>query len=444
MKSSEYINEQRREYSLYVLTSRAIPAVSDGLKAAARRVLWVARDGKKYKSATLAGATLPIHPHAPPESTINTLAAPQGNNIPLFHGVGAFGTHLNPTAYGASRYTSIVISQFTKDVIFRDIEIIPMKENYDSTQMEPVHFLPLVPVVLLNPTEGIAVGFATTILPRELNDILSAQIRYLQKKKIEDVLPSFSPTDNVAIEWEEDKNGKIRWTFEGNYSKVNSTTLNVSKLPYGSSHSKYIDFLMKLEENDVISDFIDSSKNKIDIEIKFKRGVIEGTKRAKMKKLLNLINSVTENMNVLNFDGERVWSATFVDIVKGFCDWRLGYYVHRFERLSKLLNDDIQKYKDILVAIKQNVGGMAKKIQSRSELKLFIEEIKIVNIDYIADLPIYRFTEEEKNKIEKKLADANSLLNEYKQLLNSEPDRRKLYIKELKEIQRNHEKGNYV
>ena len=86
MTSSQYINDQRREYSLYVLQMRAIPHAADGLKAAVCRVLWTARDGKKVKCATLAGATMPIHPHAAPESTINTLAADFSNNIPLLSG----------------------------------------------------------------------------------------------------------------------------------------------------------------------------------------------------------------------------------------------------------------------------------------------------------------------------------------------------------------------
>ena len=83
-ESSQYINNQRREYSLYVMQMRAIPAATDGLKAGGRRTLWVARNGEKWKSANLAGATMPIHPHDSPEGAINTLAAPYGNNIPLF------------------------------------------------------------------------------------------------------------------------------------------------------------------------------------------------------------------------------------------------------------------------------------------------------------------------------------------------------------------------
>ena len=116
-QSSPYIDEQRRSYFLYILQMRAIPAAADGLKAAGRRTLWTARDGSKFKTATLAGATMPIHPHASPDDAINTLAGVYDNNIPFFHGDGAFGTLLEPKAYGASRYTAVKVSKFTKDVI---------------------------------------------------------------------------------------------------------------------------------------------------------------------------------------------------------------------------------------------------------------------------------------------------------------------------------------
>ena len=102
---------------------------------------------------------------------------------------------------------------------------------------------------------------------------------------------------------------------------------------------------------------------------------------------------------------------------------------------------DIQKYKDILLAIRKNVGGIAKKVASRSELKEFLSEIGVVHIDYIADLAVYRFTEEEKQKVEQKLKDATALLREYNGLLKSPTKRRKVYIEELKEILK--KKGSY-
>ena len=111
--------------------------------------------------------------------------------------------------------------------------------------------------------------------------------------------------------------------------------------------------------------------------------------------------------------------------------------------LLEEVEKDIQKYKDIILAIKKNVGGLARKIKSRSELKELLLEFGIVYIDYIADLPIYRFTEEEKKKVEDKLKQANLLRTEYKRLLSSEKERRMIYVNELKDVLTKYKRGNY-
>lgn len=434
-KSSDYIEGERRDYSLYVLQQRAIPYASDGLKSSARRVLWTARNGSKFKSATLAGATMPIHPHQSPEGTVNTLAAPYGNNIPLLDGDGAFGTLLNPGAYAAARYTSVKVSDFTKDVVFRDIEIIPMQDNYDGTLQEPQHFLPLIPVALLNPQDGIAVGFASKILPRDLNSIINSQLDHLEGKfSLRENLPHFLPTDQQASDWFEE-NGVYKYVFEGSYEKVGATTVRITNLPYGKTHEKYIAHLIKLIDKEVILDYTDNSRDSYNIEVKFKRGVLSSG-QIDIPEVLGLISNVGENLNVINFDGESVWSTTYEDLIKAFCDWRLQWYVPRYERLKRLLEDDIQKYLDILLAIKKNVGGLASKIKSRGELKEYLQKIGVVNIDYIADLSVYRFTEEERQKVEKKLSEAQETLGEYKRILKDKRLRKNIYISELQEIQR--------
>lgn len=438
MKSSEYINEQRREYSLYVLQSRAIPHAADGLKAAARRILWIARDSKKRKSATLAGECMPLHPHAAPESAVNTLAATYGNNVPLLKGYGAMGTMLNPTAYGAARYTSVELSKFAEDVVLRDIDVVPMMENYDGTLEEPKHFLPLVPIVLLNPQEGIAVGFASDILPRSLSDIIHSQVAYLSGDNFKTPKPTFEPTKQKAVSQD---NGK--WCFMGEIEKQGAVNVRVTNLPYGLLHAKFVDNLMKMEEAEQIVGFKDSSKDKFNILVTFKKGSLTGLTEEDILKQLGLTTYLSENMNVIDFDGKNVWAPTYSELIQKFCDWRLTWYKNRYERLAKLLADDIQRYLDVLLAIKKNVGGVAKQTQSRGELKELLQQLGIVFIDYIADLPVYRFTEEEKKKTEEKLADAENLMKRYKTLLKDEKERRMVFIEELKEISSKYNKGYY-
>lgn len=445
-QSSEYINKSRRDYSLYVLQMRAIPALTDGLKAAARRVLWTAKDGQKYKSATLAGRTMPLHPHAAPDGTINTLAAPYGNNIPLLDGHGAFGTLLKPTAYGAARYTSVKISDFTKDVLFADLELVPMVENYDGTLEEPKHFLPLIPISILNPTQGIAVGFASNILPRDLEDIIELQQMVLagRVRFPDSVDPYFIPYQDGPHYYEETANESIAYYFYGKYKSIDTSTIEITSLPYGLAHEKLIDHLDGLLDNNEIVDYQDNSKDVYSITVKFKRGSLKEMTKEQLLKKLKLISREIENLTLLDLDGESVVTMNPVDLIRRFTEWRLGWYLVRYKRLEKELAVQIQKYKDILLAIKKNVGSTARTINSRTDLIAHLKQIGIVHTDYIASFPVYRFTKHEKQKVEKLLAEANATMKEYKLLIKDEDRRKKVYAAELREIAKNFKKGKYT
>lgn len=443
-QSSSYINDQRRNYSLYVMQSRAIPSITDGLKAAGRRVLWTARDGKKYKSASLAGATMPIHPHASPESAIDTLAAPYGNNIPLFKGDGAFGTLLAPTSYGASRYTSVTVSKFTQDVIFRDIEIIPMMENYDGTLQEPVHFLPLVPTVLLNPTEGIAVGFATNILPRSLKDIIEAQLSYLTSGKCDQfpLTPTFAPTKGVAFKSERTERGVAHF-FKGEYTQQDATSITITRLPYGQSHDNVIDAIETAKETGEVVDYEDASKDQISIFVKFKKGVLRELSEDQVLKKFALTVKCVENLNVLDFSHKRISNLTPQQIVRDFTSWRLGFYLIRYQRLYDEVYYQLRRLYDIEQAIKIKAGSLALKCTSRTEFKEALSAMEINDVDYIADLPVYRFTEEERDKNLQKIKELEQQLKHYQHLIDSEQARKDVYASELSTILTNFNKGLY-
>lgn len=422
---------------------RAIPAASDGLKAAGRRTLWTARNGSKYKTATLAGATMPIHPHASPDDAINTLTAPYDNNIPLFKGDGAFGTLLEPKAYGASRYTSVKVSKFTQDVVFRDIEVIPMTENYDGALEEPVHFLPLVPLAILNPTEGIAVGFKSDILPRSLEDLIIAQLSHLKGAKIiSEPMPKFIPLRCAAFKREEgDKS--VFFYFEGDYEDIDGVTVRVVKLPYGLAHEKFTDHLDNLIESGTVIDYTDRSKDTINVIVKFKKGNLRGKPKKDVLNMLGLIVRHGEILNILDFDGKRIWSATPVELIRKFTDWRLSWYIKRYERLRNILKADLQRYYDVRIAIKHKIGAAAQKAADRAELKDLLQQIQIVNLDYIADLPVYRFTEDERKKNEERIKEGEKQFKEYQKLLSNEEERRKVYVSELQDVLTKYTKGQY-
>lgn len=433
-ENSDYIERQRKGYALYILQSRAIPSIADGLKAGARRIMWVAKDGKKWKSASLAGACMPYHPHGAPEDAVNTLAAPYGNNIPLLKGIGSFGTRLDPTAYGASRYTSVQISNFAEKVFYKDLEIIPMKMNYDNTLEEPVHFLPLVPMCLVNPIEGVAIGFACDIMSRSLEDIIDTQIKVLDGKGQRDEPNiTFTPFKSVS----KGKNDLNKWVFEGEFKVLDSSTVQVTNLPLGLLHNAFINHLNKLIDQEKLVDYVDKSKDTINIVCKFKRGeLFRDDKEEWVTTTLKLRQAINENLNLIDFDGDSVISPTYFEVVKKFTDWRLTFFKKRYERLASLLTTDIEKLEDLLTAIKHNIGGEASKKKGRAELKEHLQTIGIRHLDYIASLPVYRFTKEEKEKAEQELKEALKTLSSYNEIINSKQMQIDIYKQELKQVRK--------
>ncbi len=434
--SSQYLNNCYHNFAMYVLRTRAFPAISDGLKAGGRRLLWVARNGEKFKTATLAGATMPLHPHADASDTIDTLAKPYGNNIPLFEGIGSFGTRLKPNATGAPRYTSVKVSEFTKKVLFADIELVPMTDNYDGTLQEPIHFLPLVPIALLNPSEGIGVGFRSGILSRSLGDIVDSQIAYLNGKTFVEPPVTFSPFEAVSISSEVIKSGNIRWWFEGEFMRVDTSNLHIGNLPYGLEHAELIEHLIALVEAGTIVSFEDHSAKDISIAVKFPRGALKQLSDEQIIRLLKLRASVTEIMNMVDFSGERVMPMTYTSTIKMFTEWRLQWYIKRYELLKAKIEKDIQRYRDIILAIKKDVGSVGRKSANRGELITWLESIGVVYTDYIADMPIYRLTVAEAEKAQTKLDEALVILAEYDRLIADPEARRKVYIQELKDVKK--------
>jgi DNA gyrase/topoisomerase IV subunit A len=444
IKSSEYVLAQRRAYAMYVMRNRSLPFICDGLRSASRRILWVLKDGHKYKSAAVGGNTLCIHPHDTPEDTIDGMAAPYGNNIPLLEGHGSFGTLLEPRAFGASRYTSIKISEFSKDVVLCDMDIIPMVYNYDDTLLEPLHFLPLIPIVLLNRTEGIGVGYATNILPRMLDDIIGAQLCYLKKKPITPKLtPTFHPLDNAACNCKVMDNGNVAYTFKGAFERVSPNVIRITKLPYGQRHTVVISNINRMIVDGQIISKLDNSKDVIDITVKFAPNVLVDWTDDKICTELKLVVREVENLNVLDFSGQYVIKPSSADIITQFTDWRVDWYIKRFEFLRDKLLIDIERMHSIIKAADNNITTKMKKFVDKNQLSEFLVSIGVVSVDYISTLPMFRFTHHEVEKTRLALTEAMDKLATYEVYITSHDARVELYITELTQILSNYKKGKY-
>ena len=193
---AEQVDSDQLKYSRYVCDSRAIPNAIDGLKPVQRRILWTMLQSKAKdhftKTTKVAGMVMAYHPHgnASIEDAIASMV--QGhvfaNNYPLLEGEGTFGDALDPKAIASARYTEVRLSSFAHDIgLFEELPDISFLPNYDETEKEPVYFCPKLPLILLNPTLGIATGFRCNFPGRKINDVanrLKEKLLTLQKKTL--------------------------------------------------------------------------------------------------------------------------------------------------------------------------------------------------------------------------------------------------------------------
>ena len=189
-------DEMRRsylDYAMSVIIGRALPDVRDGLKPVHRRVLWAMHElGNTYnkaykKSARVVGDVIgKYHPHGDTAvyDTIVRMAQDFSMRYPLIDGQGNFGS-VDGDAAAAMRYTEVRMAKITSEIL-SDIEkeTVDFQPNYDESLAEPKVVPARIPNLLLNGSDGIAVGMATKIPPHNLTEIVDATIALLADPEI--------------------------------------------------------------------------------------------------------------------------------------------------------------------------------------------------------------------------------------------------------------------
>lgn len=443
-KSSTYIKDISREFAIYTAQNRAIPSLADGIKDGQRKFLWMIRNtADKIKTVALASSAIGygiyVHGDASAADTVSLMAAPYVNNIPLLDGIGNFGSRLEPTGVGAPRYTSVKRGTAAKELMFTDLDIIPLKENYDGSVMEPVHYLPLIPMVLLNGVSGIAVGWSTDILPRNINDIIDSTIKVVSGKKIETIKPSYDYLQCGV----EHLDGNT-WIFSGKIDKVNTSTLKISELPPGVSLEKYKEKLNKMIDDGVISDYDDNSSEFIDIEIKVQRKTIDGKSNDQLLDMFKLKQKKTERIVVLDFNGKSIKQyENDVKLIQDFVAWRLNWFKKRYENLKSKAEYELNYWKALKECFDKNLPSKISKMNNKKSVEEEVTKIttKIVSLDSsqldkISSLPSYRWAKDYYQTIIDRISEIESNIREYVDLLQDEKKLKNVYLEELKNLKK--------
>jgi DNA topoisomerase-2 len=437
---SDFLANEYKEFAMYVVEGRAIPSVIDGFKPSQRKIIhvanqiWKTGSEKTLKVFQLSGKVASDcfyhHGDASLSNAIITMAQKFKNNASLLEEDGQFGSLRSPQA-GAPRYIGTKLSDNFR-LIYKDFELLEHKEE-EGESIEPKFFLPIVPTVLLNGSSGIAVGFASNVLNRDIKSIIDACVKVLADKNSEEIKPSLN---GFTGEFVQDSENNKRWIIRGKFSKVNTSTIKISELPPSMTYERYEEILDKLVDDKLITSYDDNCKDNIDYTIKFTRADLEKLDDDKLVKLLKLEESSTEIFSTLDEFGKLMIFENTSDIIKYFVNFRLKYYHKRKQFLIDKMNRELKVLSNRGRFIKAIIDG---KLKVNNVAKaVIIEGIELMGLDKIDDsydyllrMPIYSLTKEMYEKIKE---DFTTKKEEIKILESTDP--KDMYLLDLTELKK--------
>jgi len=489
---TEYSEEMQKsylDYSMSVITARAIPDARDGLKPVQRRVLYdmselrIFSDRPHRKSARIVGDTMgKYHPHGDSSiyETLVVLSQDFKKGMALIDGHGNFGS-IEGDGAAAMRYTEAKLAKFTEEVYLKDLDkTVEFVSNYDETEKEPQVLPVRVPNLLINGAEGIAVGMSTSIPTHNLAEVCDTCIAYIKNrdidtKKLLDILhgPDF-PTGGIIankkdlLEIYNTGNGKLKLRgkieVELGRRKSDKDKLIISEIPYtmiGSGINKFLVDVANLVENKKLGDVVDISNQS---DKNGTRIVLELKKDADIEKIKNILYKKTKledtfGVNMLAIVDGRPEILSLRDILKNYIEFQ---YEITTKKYNILLNKELEKKEiqeglikavdviDLIIAILRGSKNLAqaKKCLTSGDTTGITFKVKSLEKDAkklsftekqaqaILDMRLYKLIGLE---IEALLKDNETTLKniaEYENILKNHKNMDKLFIKDLEKIKK--------
>jgi DNA gyrase subunit A len=482
--------EMRRsylDYSMSVIIGRALPDARDGLKPVHRRILTAMdREGmqhnKKYsKCAGVVGECLKkYHPHGDSSvyDALVRMAQPWSLRYPLVDGQGNFGS-VDGDPPAAYRYTECRMERIAEEMMADiEMETVDMVPNFDETTDEPSVLPTRIPTLIVNGSNGIAVGMATNIPPHNLTEVLNATIALVKNPKggLLEVLkhvhgPDF-PTAGIlygrAGIVDAYRTGRGRFLMRARVAIENVTkdrqALIVTELPYQVNKSTLFKRISELAENKIITDVETSSEWTRDESDRAGMRCVIGLKRgAQPEIVLNQLYKHTQlqesfSMIFLAVTNGQPKELPLADAIQLFIDHRIDVVQRRTVFLLrkarerehileglKIALDNLDTVIRIIRASNSRVDarenlyswGKGKDIVIRLDREPGPHEEKgltLRQVDAILELQLYRLTQLSVDEILKELGEVRAKIAEYEEILGSEKKLRAVIVTELEEV----------
>ncbi len=457
----KYAEESYLNYAMYVILDRALPNVGDGLKPVQRRILYAMSElgldaGSKYKkSARTVGDVIgKFHPHGDSAAYEAMVLMAQNFSFkyPLVDGQGNWGSQDDPKSFAAMRYTESKLTNFA-NLLISELKsgTVDWQPNFDGSLLEPVIFPAKIPMILLNGTSGIAVGMATDIPSHNINEVIDATVKILEKPKshLKDLLkiikgPDFSNNASIVASPEElvemYSSGRGGFKIQAQW-RQDKNQIIINALPYQASGSKILEQIAEQMINKKLPMVVDLA-DEGDHEDPIRLVITLKSNRVNAEDVMNHLYASTDlqknyrvNMNLISLKGgPKVFSL--VDLLKEWVIFRKDTVKRKLEHRLDQVNDRLHILEGLLT-IFVDLDKVIKIIRNSDEPKKeLIKAFKLSEIqaNAILEIRLRQLAKLEQLKIEN---ERNELVNErddIEKILKSKSRLKTLIKNELNEI----------
>lgn len=374
----EFIDKELIHFSDYDC-KRSIPNMLDGLKPSLRKIMFscLKRNLKKeIKVSQLAGYVSENSAYHHGEQSLydSIIGLAQNfvgsNNIELLEPKGQFGTRLENGKDSASpRYIFTNLTEISTH-IYNPLDNPLLKYNEDDGQkIEPIWYIPIVPMVLINGTEGIGTGFSTKVPCHNPEEIVKNLYNLMDNKPLKEMKPWYRGFQGKIDFKKINEFGVQQYVNHGLYKVIDDTTVFVTELPIGKSTEDYKVFLESLlydKNNETnkqcLLDFVNHSTEKVvKIILKFKKEILKDfILNDKFETLFKLTDSKYtnySNMHLYNNKESITKYDSSEEILKEFYNVRLIYYTKRKEHLLMIIKKDLDIFDSKIRFIQGFIDG---------------------------------------------------------------------------------------
>ncbi len=431
------------DYASYVILERAVPDLFDGLKPVQRRILHsmnTLEDGRYNKVANIVGTTMQYHPHG--DASISDAIVQLGQKDLLIDMQGNWGNIYTGDKAAASRYIEARLSKFALEVVFNS-KTTKWQLSYDGRKNEPIHLPIKFPLLLAQGAEGIAVGLSTKILPHNFNELIDSSIKHLKGKRFK-LYPDFQTGGYVDVKNYNDGNRGGRIKVRAKLEKLDKNSIVIKEIPYGTTTASVIESIIKASDKGKIKlkKIEDNTSSDVEIIVYLKTG-------SSVSKTIDALYAFSQcevsisplsciiSKNKPEFIGVsdilKTSTENTRELLKEELEIELDELNNQWHNISlekifienRIYRDieDKTSWESVLSTIGEGLKPYVKKLK---------KDISLDDIKKLTEIPIKKISKFDLNKVNEKLKNINTNIDEVKNNLEHLTDYAIKYFEHLK------------